>query len=175
MLFKFSKRKHCIDFTKHSLSSFIFFHKKPIFILIFGIFWCISWMWPTGEVFTANNPKPNFVFATKELSKSVNSVYVFNEGWINNISNGAVFISQSCQFVFKRSLEVGSSLLEFFSPVSAFAEDVGKPGAKESSYSAKEKSSNKTSDLHFLSILIGIGMGWFSFAVGMINHHLFYS
>jgi len=175
MLFKFGKRKNSIDLTKHGLSRLVLFHKKPVFILILGIFWCISWVWLIGEVFVANNHKPDFVFATNKLNEPVNSVFVFNEGWVNDFSNGAVFISQSCQFVFKCSFKVGSSLVELLSPVSAFAEDVGKPGSKESSYNTQEKSSDETFKVHLLSVLIGYAMGLISCGVGIFNYYRFYS
>jgi len=165
MLFKFSKRENSINFTKHSLSSFIFFHKKPVFIWILWTFWCISWMWSTGEVFTANNPKSNFVFATKELSEPINSIYVFNQGWVNNISNGAVFISQSCQFIFKCGLKFSSSLDELFFPVSAFAEDVGKNNTEKTTDKTKGKAKDDFIDL--VHIAIGFILSQIALLIGV--------
>ena len=90
-----------------------------------------------------------------------------------NLINGGFFLNmgilkkrqlsrilfQNSNFIDKCLSEIGCSLIKFFTPVPAFAEDVGEQSTEENSYKAKEESGNETFEFHLFSLLIGYVVG----------------
>ena len=114
-----------------------------------------DFLW-NGQVFT----KQKVCSVVPRISISENNINrFFMNGFILIGSQLKRDFMQNSNFINKCLSKVGSSLIKFITPVSAFAEDVGKPGTEESSCETKEESGNETFEFHLFSLLIGYAVG----------------